>query len=61
MPVELAREIARQGETRLAAIMSLATAADLRATTLTGIFGGASVAFIVAVLASFATGIQPRA
>jgi hypothetical protein len=54
MPVELAREIARQGEVRLTAITSLATAADLRATTLCGIFGAASVAMAVAVLASIA-------
>jgi hypothetical protein len=54
--LELAREIARQGEARLAAIMSLATAADLRATTLCGIFGTSSVALTAAVLASIATG-----
>jgi hypothetical protein len=32
MPIELAREIARQGDIRLSALMALATAADLRAT-----------------------------
>jgi hypothetical protein len=52
MPLGLAREIARQGEARLTAITSLATAADLRATTLCGIFGAASVAVTAAVLAS---------
>src|SRR6267378_3130012 len=36
--------------------MSLATAADLRATTLCGIFGTSSVALTAAVLASIATG-----
>jgi hypothetical protein len=55
MPVELAREIARQGEVRLTAIMSLATAADLRATTLCGIFGTSSVAIAAAVLAGIAS------
>jgi hypothetical protein len=48
--LELAREIARQGEARLAAIMSLATAADLRATTLCGIFGTSSVALTGLIL-----------
>jgi len=56
MPVELAREIARQGETRLTAITSLATAADLRATTLCGIFGASSVAVAAAVLAGISAG-----
>lgn len=50
MPIELAREIVRQGEVRLGALMSLATAADLRATTLCGIFGAASVGTGAAVL-----------
>ena len=56
MPLELAREIARQGEARLAAITSLAIASDLRATTLCGIFGAASVAVAAAVLASITAG-----
>jgi hypothetical protein len=56
MPIELAREIARQGEARLAAIMGLATAADLRATTMCGIFGASSVAIAAAELASIASG-----
>jgi hypothetical protein len=50
MPLELARELARQGEKRLDALMSLATAADLRATTLCGLFGATSVAAGAAVL-----------
>jgi hypothetical protein len=56
MPIALAQEIARQGEARLAAIMALATAADLRATTLCGFFGASSVAAAAAVLASIASG-----
>jgi hypothetical protein len=59
IPLELAREIARQGEVRLTAITSLATAADLRATTLCGIFGAASVALAAAVLASITAGNHP--
>jgi hypothetical protein len=55
-PPQLAREIARQGEARLAALMSLGTAADLRATALCGIFGAAAVAIGAAVLTSIATG-----
>ena len=51
IPLELAREIARQAETRLMAIMQLATAADARATTLCGIFGAGSVGLGAAVLA----------
>jgi hypothetical protein len=56
MPLELAREMARQGEARLAAITGLATAADLRATTLCGIFGASSIAVAAAVLASITAG-----
>jgi len=56
MPTEVAREIARQGEARLIALMALATAADLRATTLCGIFGASSVAIAAAVLSSIASG-----
>ncbi|MGH6840092.1 MAG: hypothetical protein ACREDT_15145 [Methylocella sp.] len=55
MPVEIAREIARQGDVRLSAMMSLATAADLRATTLCGIFGASSVAVGAAVLTDIAS------
>lgn len=51
IPTELAREIVRQGEARLEAIMGLSTAAVARATTLCGIFGAASVALGAAVLA----------
>jgi hypothetical protein len=55
IPVDLAREIARQAETRLMAIMALATAADSRATMLCGIFGAASVGLGAAVLAYLGT------
>lgn len=51
MPIGVAREIARQGEVRLVALMNLATAADLRATTLCGIFGAASIGIGAAILA----------
>lgn len=44
MPLELARELSRQGQKRLDALISLATAADLRAATLCGIFGASAVA-----------------
>jgi hypothetical protein len=55
VPLELAREIARQAETRLMAIMALATAADARATMLCGIFGAGSVGLGAAVLAYLGT------
>jgi hypothetical protein len=55
IPVGLAREIARQGEARLNALISIATAADLRATTLCGIFGAASIGIGTAVLAYLTT------
>jgi hypothetical protein len=55
MPVELAREIARQGDVRLSALMNLATAADLRATTICGIFGAGSIGIAAAVLAVWAS------
>ena len=51
MPVELARELARQGEVRLSAILSIATAADQRATTLAGVFGAGAVGMATAALA----------
>jgi len=51
-PIELLREIARQGEVRLNSLLALATAADLRATTLCGIFGAAAVGTSAATLAS---------
>ena len=50
IPLDLAREIARQDEARLSAMMELATASDLRATTLFGILGAASVGIGAAVL-----------
>jgi hypothetical protein len=53
IPIELAREIARQGDARLTALMGLATAADLRATTFCGILGAGSVGAAAAVLAVF--------
>lgn len=55
-PIELAREIARQGEVRLSSLMSLATAADLRATTLCGICGAGAIGLMAAVLALMASG-----
>jgi hypothetical protein len=51
MPIELAREIARQGDARLSALLALATAADLRATTFRGILGASSIGAGAAVLA----------
>lgn len=53
--IDLAREIARQGEVRLTALTSLATAADLRATTFCGIFGATAVAVCAATLANAAS------
>lgn len=50
-PVELAREIVREGEARLETTLALSTAAVARATTLCGIFCAASVALGAAVLA----------
>jgi len=55
-PAELLREIVRQGEARLNAALNLATAADLRATTLCGIFGTSAVTLAAAVLAYLASG-----
>ena len=54
--VDLAREIARQGEVRLTALTSLATAADLRPATLCGIFGATAVAIGAAALANGVSG-----
>lgn len=54
MPVNVAREIAHQGELRLDALLKLATAADQRATTMCGIFGATCVAVFAGVLALFA-------
>jgi hypothetical protein len=51
MSIALAREIVRQGEARLTAAVSLATAADLRATTLCGIFGASAIGIGAAALA----------
>jgi hypothetical protein len=56
VPLELAREITRQAETRLMVIMQLAIAADARATMLCGIFGAASVGLGAAVLAYLGSG-----
>lgn len=55
MPLGLAQEISKQGEARLIALMNLATAADLRATTLCGIFGASAVASGAAVLAYYSS------
>lgn len=51
LPLELAREIHRQGEARLNAITTIATAADLRATALCGVFGAGAVGVGGALLA----------
>jgi hypothetical protein len=51
----LAREIVRQGEARLEAIMALTIAAVTRATTLCGVFGAGSIALVAAVLAYLGT------
>lgn len=59
MSPELAREIARQGEARLAALASLGTASDLRATTLCGIFGAGAVAIGASVLAGIISSHPP--
>ncbi|MGH7082975.1 MAG: hypothetical protein ACREFV_10960 [Acetobacteraceae bacterium] len=48
--VELLREIACQGEARLDAALNLATSAELRATTLCGIFGTWAVTLEAAIL-----------
>src|SRR5689334_21835882 len=56
IPVELAKEIARQGELRLAAITSMASAADGRATTCCGFFVAASIALAGAVLTHAVSG-----
>ena len=61
MPIELAREIARQGEARLDAIVDLSTAAVARATTLCGIFGAAGVTITAAVLAYLSSTRPTRA
>lgn len=55
MPPEIAREIARQADARLMAVMALATAADARATMLCGIFGAGSVGLGAAVLGYLGT------
>ena len=49
--VEVAREIVRQGEMRLEASLALTSLGVTRATTLCGIFGGAAVALLAALLA----------
>lgn len=55
MPLDLAREIARQAELRLDAVMTLTNGAVVRATMLCGIFGTASVGLGAAVLAYWGT------
>ena len=56
IPVELAREIARQGEVRLGALMTVAIGADTRATTLCGILGATCTAVAAAIFAYLAIG-----
>jgi len=55
IPTALAREIARQGEVRLNAVLALTTLAVNRAIMLCGIFGAASVALCAAVLTYLGT------
>lgn len=56
IPVELAREIARQGEVRLEATLGITTIAVARGTSLCGIFGGGSIALGAAVLTYLTNG-----
>lgn len=58
IPLEVAREIARQGEMRLNALLATGTAADLRATALCGIFGTGFLGIGTATLANISSG-QP--
>jgi hypothetical protein len=51
IPLEIATELARQGEVRLGAILTIAIAADSRANTLCGTLGAAGIAVGAAVLA----------
>jgi hypothetical protein len=46
MPLELAREIARQGEVRLSALLTIGLAADSRANTLCGLLGASCAAVL---------------
>lgn len=54
IPVELAREIERQGEVRLAALMTIGIAADSRANALCGILGAICIAVLAGVVACIA-------
>lgn len=60
VPGEMVDEIYRQGETCLEGVLHLATAADQRATTLTGVFGAASAA-LMAAGATLLAGSHPSA
>ena len=55
-PIDLAREIARQGEVRLGATIALGIAADMRAATVGGILGATATAVTGAVLAHWISG-----
>jgi hypothetical protein len=54
IPTELAREIARQGEVRLAALTTIGIAADSRANMLCGILGATCTAVLAGVVACMA-------
>ena len=59
MPIGVAREIARQGEVRLATLLTTAIAADLRAITFAGILGATATVIAGATLAHW-TSSGPR-
>lgn len=52
IPIEIARELVRQGEVNLTAILTIALAADNRANTYCGIFGAAALTIGGAVSAN---------
>ena len=55
LPAELARELVRQGEARLEALTDIGGGADMRATTLCGIFGAVAVGLGGTTLAQLST------
>ena len=59
MPIGVAREIARQGEIRLGALLTTAIAADLRAITFAGLIGATATVVAAATLAHW-TSAEPR-
>lgn len=52
IPIEIARELVRQGEVNLTAVLTIALAADTRANTYCGIFGAAALTIGGAVSAN---------